>query len=148
MRRSCTSTAELSALDSVLRKTFHVRLVEVHASRGRGVVVDLTQPGERDRLRAAMAVRSLPGMVCACMGDVRFELLDARHERLAVVLLHHGITLAWGDWDGHGVLVDGRALLSWLDRHGLAVARRRAAETAASSWREVADRLLSAQARG
>jgi 3',5'-cyclic AMP phosphodiesterase CpdA len=129
MRRSSISTAEPSALDSVLRGTFHVRLVEVGASRRREIVVDLTRQVERDRLRAAMALRSLAGLACACMGDVRFELLDARRERLAVVLLHHGITLAWGDWDGHGVLADGRALLCWLDAHGLA--QRQAGKTRA-----------------
>lgn len=142
MRRSSISTAEPSALDSVLRGTFHVRLVEVGASRRREIVVDLTRQVERDRLRAAMAVRSLAGLACACMGDVRFELLDARRERLAVVLLHHGITLAWGDWDGHGVLADGRALLSWLDVHGLA--QPQTGKTEAPGWDEVADRLLNA----
>jgi hypothetical protein len=142
MRRSCISTAEASDLDSVLRDTCHVRLVEVRAARRRDIVVDLTRQGERDRLRAAMAVRSLAGMACACMGDVRFELLDARRERIAVVLLHHGITLAWGDWDGHGVLADGRALLRWLDEQGLA--QRQTGRTEAPSWDEVADRLLNA----
>ncbi|MFS8103697.1 hypothetical protein LFM09_41905 [Lentzea alba] len=129
----------LSALDDVLRRAFHVRLVEVHASRA--VVVDLGR-GERDRLRAVMAVQSLAGMGCACMGDVRFEILDARRERLAVVLLHHGITLAWGDWNGHAVLKNGTALLRWLSEHGLSKAPRKAAET--QSWQEVADRLLNA----
>ena len=142
MRRSCISTAEPSALDSVLRDTCHVRLVEVSAARRRDVVVDLTRQGERDRLRKAMAVRSVAGLACACMGDVRFELLDARRERIAVVLLHHGITLAWGDWDGHGVLADGRALLRWLDEQGLA--QRQATRTQAPSWDEVAGRLLNA----
>ena len=75
MRRSCISTAEPSALDSVLRDTCHVRLVEVRAVRRREIVVDLTRPGERDRLREVMAVRSLAGLACAGMGDVRFELL-------------------------------------------------------------------------
>lgn len=136
--------AELSALDVVLRNACHVRLVEVRASR-RAIVVDLTE-SERDRLRKAMAVRSLPGMVCACMGDVRFEVLDARRERLAVVLLHHGITLAWSDWDGHGVLADGRVLLRWLHEHGLT--QRRIGKAEAPSWDEVADRLLNAQEPG
>ena len=142
MPRSCISTADPSGLDSVLRDTCHVRLVEVRAARRRDVVVDVTRQGDRDRLRAAMAVRSLAGMACACMGDVRFELLDARRERLAVVLLHHGITLAWGDWDGHGVLADGRALLRWLDEQGLA--QRQHGKAQAPSWDEVADRLLNA----
>lgn len=133
--------AELSALDEVLRNACHVRLVEVRAGR-RAIVVDVTGAGELDRLRKVMAVRSLPGMACACMGDVRFEILDARLERLAVVLLHHGITLAWADWEGHGVLADGRALLRWLHEHGLG--RQRTGRTEAPSWNDVADRLLNA----
>jgi hypothetical protein len=132
----------LSALDAVLRKAFHVRLVEVHAPRGRELVVELAQSGERDRLRTAMAVQSLSGMACTCMGDVRFELLDAQRERLAVVLLHHGITLAWGDWNGHAVLADGRALSRWLDEHGLP--QQQSKKAGAPSWDEVADRLLNA----
>ena len=142
MRRSSISTAEPSALDSVLRDTCHVRLVEVGAAPRREIVVDLTPQGARDRLRAAMAVRSLAGMACACMGDVRFELLDAQRERLAVVLLHHGITLAWSVWDGHGVLADGRALLRWLDEQGLA--QRQTGKADAPGWDEVAHRLLNA----
>jgi hypothetical protein len=129
----------LSALDEVLRNTFHVRLVQVHAPRGRQIVVDLTRQDERDRLRAAMAVQSLSGMSCACMGDVRFELLDVRQERLAVLLLHHGITLAWGDWDSQAVLANGRALLRWLDEHGLA--QRKDEKTGAPDWDEVASLL-------
>lgn len=133
--------AELSALDEVLNDACHVRLVEVRASR-RAIVVDVTGPGERERLRKVMAVRSLPGMVCACMGDVRFEILDARLERLAVVLLHHGITLAWSDWECHGVLADGRALLRWLHEHGLG--QQQTGKTEAPSWDEVTHRLLNA----
>ena len=69
MRRSCISTAEPSALDSVLRDTCHVRLVEVRAVRRRELVVDLTRPGERDRLREVMAVvASVPPVVVA-LGD-------------------------------------------------------------------------------
>ena len=133
-------TAELSALDAVLRHAFHVRLVAVR--RGTGTVVELEESGERARLRAAMAVKSLSGMACACMGDVRFEILDARRERIAVVLLHHGITLAWSDWDSHAVLADGGALLGWLSEHGLS--QRQGGKADVPSWDEVADRLVNA----
>ncbi|MDX8144712.1 hypothetical protein SK854_21535 [Lentzea sp. BCCO 10_0061] len=69
-----------------------------------------------DGLRAAMAVKSLPGTVCACLGDVRFEFLGARREVLAVVVFHRGGALAWHGWGGHAILVDEEALLRWLDR--------------------------------
>jgi hypothetical protein len=133
-------TAELSALDEVLERSFHARLVVVHTTRS--VVVELAHSGERERLRTVMAVKSLSGMACTCMGDIRFELLDARWERLDVVLLHHGITLARAGWDSHAVLADGRALQGWLSEHGLPVAKPRAEEPDLS-WREVADRLLN-----
>ncbi|MGW7416647.1 hypothetical protein [Streptomyces sp. NPDC054863] len=54
-----------------------------------------------------------------CLGDVRFEVFDRDGERLAVVVLHHGATPRWGQWESDAVLADGRLLLAWLDRHGM-----------------------------
>ncbi|WP_406004666.1 hypothetical protein [Streptomyces sp. NBC_00987] len=81
--------------------------------------VDLSDPTESAQLRRAMAVESLPGFHCMCGGDVRIELFDRHGERLAVVVLHHGATLRWGQWDSNAVLADGRLLLAWLDGHGM-----------------------------
>ncbi len=107
----------LSALDDVLRGATGVRVAEVEWFGE--VFVDLSRPEDRDRLRAAMAVAELPGCVCACRGQVRFEFLDARGERLTDVVLHHGTTLAW-QWDsGHAELADGLVLLRWQEEHGL-----------------------------
>ncbi|MFB7374094.1 hypothetical protein ACFC0D_30060 [Streptomyces sp. NPDC056222] len=66
-----------------------------------------------------MTVDSLPGLNCMCLGDVRFELFDRGGRQLAVVVLHHGVTLRWGGWDGDAVLANGHLLLDWLDRHGM-----------------------------
>lgn len=66
-----------------------------------------------------MAVESLPGFRCMCLGDVRFEVFDQDGGRLAVVVLHHGATLRWGQWESDAVLADGRLLLAWLDEHGM-----------------------------
>lgn len=66
-----------------------------------------------------MVVESLPGFRCTCLGDVCFEVFDQDGGRLAVVVLHHGATLRWGQWESDAVLTDGRLLLAWLDRHGM-----------------------------
>ncbi|APE26695.1 hypothetical protein [Streptomyces venezuelae] len=111
---------ETTVLDNVLQQA-HV----VHAGsvNGGGVVgeirVDLSDLVESARLRTAMAVESLPGFNCMCLGDVRFEVFDRTGERLAVVVLHHGATLRWEAWESDAVLADGRLLLAWLDGHGM-----------------------------
>ncbi|MFD7978715.1 hypothetical protein [Streptomyces sp. NPDC059071] len=109
-----------TALGSVLQQA-HV--VQVSSVSGFGAVgeirVDLSDPAESVQLRTAMAVESLPGFRCMCPGDVRFEVFDQGGGRLAVVVLHHGATLRWGQWESDAVLVDGRLLLAWLDAHGL-----------------------------
>ncbi|WP_329788832.1 hypothetical protein V1227_30840 [Lentzea sp. DG1S-22] len=104
----------LTALDDVVRKASHVRFTEV------GTPDEFVEVGVDDELRAALAVESSPGGVCACRGDVRFEFLGARREVLAAVVLHHGITLAWNGWHGHAVLSDGEALRAWLRRRDTA----------------------------
>ncbi|WP_329149396.1 hypothetical protein OG275_33080 [Streptomyces niveus] len=109
-----------TALDSVLRQA-HV--VQVSSVSGFGAVgeirVGLSDPAESAQLRTAMAVESLPGFRCMCLGDVRFEVFDQDGGRLAVVILHHGATLRWGQWESDAVLADGRLLLAWLDEHGM-----------------------------
>ncbi|MGW2522329.1 hypothetical protein ACWC09_36045 [Streptomyces sp. NPDC001617] len=109
-----------TALDSLLQQA---HLVQVSSVGGVGVDgeirVDLSDPARLARLRTAMAVESLPGFHCMCLGDVRFELFDRSGGRLAVVVLHHGATLRWGQWESDAVLADGRLLLAWLDGHGM-----------------------------
>ncbi|MEV8332032.1 hypothetical protein [Streptomyces niveus] len=109
-----------TALDSVLRQA-HV--VQVSSVSGFGAVgeirVGLSDPAESAQLRTAMALESLPGFRCMCLGDVRFEVFDQDGGRLAVVILHHGATLRWGQWESDAVLADGRLLLAWLDEHGM-----------------------------
>jgi hypothetical protein len=138
---------EPSELDAVLLRASHVRLGMVVPRVGDPTesepVVDLSHPDERDRLRTAMEVESLPGSVCMCSGDVRFEFLDPDGECFAIVALHHGATLRWDGWKADAVLADGRSLLRWLDEHGLAdplrqfeedEARRARADAEEAAW--------------
>jgi hypothetical protein len=110
-----------TALDSVLQ---HAHMLQVRPVGGLGVDgeirVDLSDPAESAQLRTAMAVESLPGIHCMCLGDVRFEVFDRDGGQLATVVLHHGATLRWGQWESDAVLADGRLLLAWLDEHGMA----------------------------
>jgi hypothetical protein len=107
----------LTALDEVLQKAASVRISEIEWYGE--VVVDLSRPEKLDGLRAAMRIGSLPGYVCACRGQFRFEFFDVRGEPLTEVVAHHGVSLKW-QWDsGHGELEDGAELLRWLGEHGL-----------------------------
>ncbi|MFF3089513.1 hypothetical protein ACFVRB_31415 [Streptomyces nojiriensis] len=109
-----------TALDGVLQQTHMVLVGAVGGLGADGEIrVDLSDPAESTRLRTAMTVDSLPGFHCMCLGDVRFELFDRDGGRLAVVVLHHGATLRWGQWDGDAVLAEGHLLLDWLDGHGM-----------------------------
>ncbi|MET9879742.1 hypothetical protein ABZZ36_34770 [Actinacidiphila glaucinigra] len=113
---------ETSALDAVVKHARRVRVTPAIApadlSDGE-IVVNLSDRTELDHLRAAMAVESLPGCVCMCLGDVRFEFWDADARELGTVVLHHGATLRWYGWESDAVLADGRLLLLWLDDHGI-----------------------------
>ncbi|MGF1432321.1 hypothetical protein [Kitasatospora sp. LaBMicrA B282] len=111
-----------TALDTVLQQARRVRVGD-SAGRPNGLVdaefeVDLAAPADLARLRAALAVDSLPGLTCMCMGDVLFEFLDAGARPLTRVVLHHGASLRWPGWEGDAVLRDGRSLLDWLAEHG------------------------------
>lgn len=109
-----------TALDNVLRQAHEVQVSSVSGSEVDGEIrVDLSDPAESARLRTAMAVESLPGVHCMCLGTVRFEVFDRDGGRLAVVTLHHGATLRWAQWESDAVLADGRLLLAWLDEHGM-----------------------------
>ena len=107
----------LTALDDVLRAAASVRVAEIEWY-GKALV-DLSREEDLGRLRAAMRVESLPGYVCACRGQVRFEFFDAQGELLTVVVLHHGISIAWQWESGNAELADGMVLLRWLKEHGL-----------------------------
>ncbi|WP_086819976.1 hypothetical protein [Allokutzneria sp. NRRL B-24872] len=115
-----------SLLDVMLRQASRVRVAEISGSGT--AVVDLEPPGARDRLRAAMVVESLPGFVCMCRGDVRFEIVGPDDGVLAVVVLHHASTLRWDRWEGHAVLADGRLVLRWLEEQGISNPSRQVAE--------------------
>lgn len=113
-------TDETAALDSVLQQAHVARMSAVNGFRAnREIRVDLSDPAESTQLRTAMAVESLPGFHCMCLGDVRFEFFGRDGERLAVVVLHHGASLRWEHWEGDAVLANGCLLLAWLDRHGM-----------------------------
>lgn len=109
-----------AALDGVLRQAHVARVSAVSGLEADGEFrLVLSDPAESARLRTAMAVESLPGFRCMCLGDVRFEFSGRDGERLAVVVLHHGQTLRWEHWESDAVLADGRLLLAWLEGHGM-----------------------------
>ena len=108
---------DLAALDCLLQRARAVRVSDVVRPAEPAILADLMEPADLNRLRQAMAVSSLPGGICMCHGDVRFEFLDSRGQQIATVGFHHGVTLRWTGWEGNAVLADGQALLHWLNDH-------------------------------
>ena len=111
-----------TALKNVLDGARRVLVTQAGVTAGRPVstdiVIDESDPLALDALRAALTVKSLPGALCMCVGDAALEFLDDHDRALAVVGLHHGVTLRWSGWDGDAVLADGLAVLRWLDERG------------------------------
>ncbi|MCF2533176.1 hypothetical protein [Yinghuangia soli] len=108
----------MAALDVVLRDARRVHVSEA-LPHGDGYSLDFSDPAELGPLRAAMAVVSVSDVVCACLGDVRFDFSDALGNNIASVFLHHGQSLQWDHWQGHADLIDGALLLHWLERQGV-----------------------------
>lgn len=113
---------DTGALNKVLDRACRVRVTDGGASAGRpmsaDVVIDETDPVALDALRAALTVRALPGGMCMCAGGTAFEFFDSRNREVAVVGLHHGLSVRWSGWHGDAILADGQALLRWLDERG------------------------------
>ncbi|NEA60366.1 hypothetical protein G3I60_40940 [Streptomyces sp. SID13666] len=108
---------DLAALDCLLQRARAVRVSDVVHPAEPAILTDLMEPADLSRLRRAMAVSSLPGGICMCRGDIRFDFLDSHGQQIATVGFHHGVTLRWTGWEGNTVLVDGQALLYWLNDH-------------------------------
>lgn len=92
--------------------------------------IDVILPHEADRklcqipvselkeLRAATRiVESEQCEPCRCGGSPHLRLIQG-DQTLAILGLHHGLTLRWANWDHDAPLVDGMALAQLLARNG------------------------------
>ncbi len=114
----------VNALDDVLRTAVRVRVTEggtlAGEVRGWNVLLEADDPAALRQLRQALAVERVTGGLCMCLGDLALEFFDPAGQRLALVGLHHAVTIRWSGWDSDAQLRDGDEVLQWLAERGAA----------------------------
>ena len=86
------------------------------------VLADITDAGEIHGLKAALRIVDGSGGHCMCDGDPTLELLGGDGRRLAVLGLHHGVSVRWSAWkdDARFAEQNGMDVLMWLEAAGVA----------------------------
>ena len=112
------------SLSRLWREVARVRITDGGMSErkplGHTVLLDVTDPEEAAQLFERLAiVEPALGLHCMCYGDQALELRDRGDAVIAVLGLHHGVSLRWDEWSTDAELKDGQALLEWLGRHGV-----------------------------
>jgi len=85
---------------------------------GSDLLATIDDPSDLAELGRLLTVDGEAGH-CMCYGDTTFELHGRDGSILALLGLHHGVSLRWEIWDDDASLVDGRALLEWLAAKGV-----------------------------
>jgi hypothetical protein len=83
------------------------------------LLLQVDDPTDVAALREALSIVDGPGGHCLCFGDPTLEMLSQTGSRLALVSLHHGLSIRWNQWKDDATLVDGRTLLDWLAERGV-----------------------------
>ncbi|MFD7306954.1 hypothetical protein [Promicromonospora sp. NPDC059942] len=114
---------DAQVLNGLVRSASVIRVYDRGASgslpRDVEPVLTISERAELDDLARLLEVSRSTGMLCLCLGDSAFELLD--HEGTAIDVLgwHHGSTLRWQGTPGGDVeLAHGPELIAWLAAHG------------------------------
>jgi len=100
-------------------------------------------------LRESLRIKDGTAGHCMCLGDPTIELLGERSERLALITLHHGLTIRWSRWKDDAELLDGPGWLRWLADRGVTYPLkeyekdRRRAELMERSWHRWLDHMPS-----
>jgi len=111
-----------AALDRILDQVVKVRVIDGGEANGRPfsdhVRIETDDAADVIEFRAAVRIEDGPAGHCMCHGSQTLELLDRDDERVAVIGLHHGVTIRWNAWKDDAELVDSRRLLGWIEAHG------------------------------
>lgn len=111
------------SLDALWHQADRVRLVDGGVLNseplGDELLLDVRERGVIDELRGLLRIHEGGDSHCMCPGDPAIELIGPRKDRVAVLGLHHGVAVRWDGWSADASLVDGTALLYWLDKHGV-----------------------------
>jgi len=112
------------SLSRLLSEVTRARIFDGGMSEGKPlwhtVLLDVTNAEEAAQLCERLAfVEPALGVHCMCYGDQTVELRDGGDDVIAVLGLHDGVSLRWDGWSCDAELKNGRALLDWIDGHGV-----------------------------
>jgi hypothetical protein len=114
-----------ASLDAMLAKVARVRVYE-GGMRGDQpmeptVLAEVDDAAEIAELKEALRIVDGPAGHCMCHGDPTLELLGADGSRLAVLGLHHGVSLRWSRWEDDAQFAPEKGLevLLWLQAAGV-----------------------------
>jgi len=111
-------------LDEMLGKADRVRILEggvVDANPvGKEVLLDVSGQLELEALRDAMEIKEDKRSFshCMCHGDYAMEFYSGT-SRIAVIGLHHGVSIRWDAWKYDAALKKNLDLLNWLEKNGM-----------------------------
>lgn len=131
-----------ASLARILGSTHRVQVVRGGSSNGAPfgteVLAISEAPDRLEELRRSLQIREGGGGHCMCHGDPSLVLSNQSGEVVAVLGVHHGFAIRWGQWKDDAVLVDGERLLQWLVSLGVEYPMD---EFQASRRRELASRV-------
>jgi len=111
------------SLDVVLKQ---LRKVRVYSGGSLGkecmnkeVLIETESDADFNELSEALRIMDEPAGHCMCLGDPTFEFYGEGSKRLAIISLHHGLTIRWDLWKDDAALVDGLRVLNWLAKRGV-----------------------------
>ena len=115
-------------LAEVLSETLAVKIFDGGMQSGERIgselLATIDEPSDLAELSRLLAVGG-PSGHCMCYGDTTFELCNGDGTILAVLGLHHGVSLRWEVWGDDAWLINGRALMEWLSSKGVGGPRQR-----------------------
>lgn len=136
-----------ATLDALLAQVHAVRVHEGGSNQGKTegkrLLLETAEPASLKSLQAAMLIVDGGNGHCMCFGDPTMEFNAADESRLALISMHHGLSIRWDAWHYDAKLVDGRMLLDWLAQRGVTEplkefekdeARRRKGEKDRERW--------------
>lgn len=111
-----------ASLDDLFAASQRARIVEGGVSHDRALGEDallLVGPDDLAALRSLLRIREPSrSLHCMCPGDIAIEL-HGEEGPLATLGFHHGVSIRYHRWSSDAELLDGPALLHWLDDRGV-----------------------------
>jgi hypothetical protein len=81
-------------------------------------LVETNEPTEITALQEALQIVDGGHGHCMCHGDLAIEVFSRNNQRIAILGVHHGISIRWKQWKDDAQLKDGQKLLAWIASKG------------------------------